>query len=129
MLKKSLVVAALVAPIIGVSAVAQQSPIKRTPLQTVDFPQGFNTLTAVVEISPGVCVGRHTHPGIETSYVMDGTAVLKVAGQPDRTLKGGDSFAVPAGTPHDACTTPDQPVKVLVVYVVEKGKPVATPAP
>jgi quercetin dioxygenase-like cupin family protein len=127
--KKALVIAAVVVPIVMVSAIAQQSAIKRTPLQTVDFPPGFNTVSAIAEVAPGNCAGRHTHPGIESSYVMEGEMVLKVAGKPDQMLKAGESFQIPAGTPHDACTVPGQVFKVLAVYVVEKGKPLASPAP
>src|SRR5579872_6244906 len=127
--KKALVIAAAVVPMIAISAIAQQSPIKRTPLQNNEFPPGFNTVTAIVEVSPGNCAGRHTHPGLETSYVMDGAILLKVAGQPDRTLKAGESLSILANTPHDACTIPGETFKILAVYVVEKGKPLATPAP
>jgi len=129
MFKKALVIVAIVASAVVASAVAQQSAIKRTPLQTVDFPPGFNTVTAIAEIAPGNCAGRHTHPGIESAYVMEGAVLLKIAGQPEQTLKAGDSFQVPAGAPHDGCTVPGQVFKVLAVYVVEKGKPLASPAP
>ena len=133
MSKKSLfvaaVVAAVVAPVVIVSAIAQQPAIKRTPLQTVDFPPGFNTVSAIAEVAPGNCAGRHTHPGIESSYVMEGEMLLKVEGKPDQRLKAGESFQIPAGAPHDACTVPGQVFKVLAVYVVEKGKPLASPAP
>jgi quercetin dioxygenase-like cupin family protein len=128
-LRKALVAAAVAVPVIAVSAVAQQSGIKRTPLQTVDFPAGYNVVSAIAEIPPGVCAGRHTHPGVESSYVMEGAAVIKVAGQPDRPVKAGDSFQVPPGTPHDGCTAPGEGVKILATYIVEKGKPLATPAP
>jgi quercetin dioxygenase-like cupin family protein len=127
--KKVLVIAAIVAPAVVVSALAQQAAIKRTPLQTVDFPPGFTTVSGIAEIAAGNCAGRHTHPGIESSYLMEGEAILKVAGQPDRMLKAGDSFQIPPGTPHDACTPAGQAAKVLAVYVVEKGKPLASPAP
>jgi quercetin dioxygenase-like cupin family protein len=127
--RKSLVIAAVVAPVVIVSAVAQQATIKRTPLQTVDFPAGFNVVTAIAEITPGNCAGRHTHPGVESTYVMDGAIVLKVEGKPDQTFKGGESFQIPPGVPHDACTVPGQVFKVLATYIVEKGKPLATPAP
>jgi quercetin dioxygenase-like cupin family protein len=127
--KKALVVAAVVVPIVMVSAIAQQSAITRTPLQTVDFPPGFNTVSAIAQVAPGNCAGRHTHPGIESSYVMEGAILLKVAGKPDQTLKAGESFQIPAATPHDACTVPGEVFKVLAVYVVEKGKPLASPAP
>ena len=129
MFRKALIAAAVAVPVIAVSAVAQQSAIKRTPLQTVDFPAGYNVVSAIAEVAPGNCAGRHTHPGVESTYVMDGAILLKVAGQPDRVVKAGESFQIAAGVPHDACTVPDQPFKVLASYIVEKGKPLATPAP
>jgi quercetin dioxygenase-like cupin family protein len=128
-LKKSLIVAAAVAPVIAVTAFAQQSAIKRTPLQTVDFPAGYNVVSAIAEVAPGNCAGRHTHPGVESTYVMEGAILLKVAGQPDKVFKAGESFQIPPGVPHDACTVEGAVFKVLANYVVEKGKPVASPAP
>jgi quercetin dioxygenase-like cupin family protein len=126
--KKSLLVAAVVAPVVIVSAFAQQSAIKRTPLQTVDFPPGFNTVSAIAEVAPGNCAGRHTHPGIESSYVMEGPMVVKIEGKPDQTFKAGDSFQIPLGAVHDACGVGGG-FKVLGTYIVEKGKPLASPAP
>jgi quercetin dioxygenase-like cupin family protein len=128
-LRKTLIVTAAVMPVIAISAIAQQAAIKRTPLQNADFPPGFSTVSAIAEVAPGNCAGRHTHPGLEISYVMEGTAILKIAGQPDRTMKAGDSFTVAANTPHDACAGASEPAKVLATYIVEKGKPLATPAP
>jgi quercetin dioxygenase-like cupin family protein len=63
-------------------ALAQQG-IKRTPLGTLEFPPGYQTIMGIAEIAPGVCAGRHTHPGIETSYILDGQGVSKVEGKPD----------------------------------------------
>jgi quercetin dioxygenase-like cupin family protein len=126
--KKALVTATIAVPFIAVMAVAQQPAIKRTPLQTVDFPAGYNVVSFIAEIPEG-CVGRHTHPGVESTYVMEGEAILKVAGQPDRTLKAGDSFQIPPGVPHDACATKGQSYKSLATLIVEKGKPAASPAP
>jgi quercetin dioxygenase-like cupin family protein len=113
----------------GGLALAQQSAIKRTPLQKVEYPDGHVTLTALVEIAPGGAAGRHTHPGIEVSYIMEGEADLIVDGQPDRRLKAGDSFTIPAGVVHDARVHGDKSVKVLGTYVVDKTKPLASPAP
>jgi quercetin dioxygenase-like cupin family protein len=78
--KGTLVVAAVVALIVVMSASAQQSGVTRTPLQTVDFPPGYQTVSVIVEITPGTCAGRHTHPGIETNYSMEGEIVLKIDG-------------------------------------------------
>jgi quercetin dioxygenase-like cupin family protein len=127
--KRSLVIAAVVAPVVVASALAQQATIKRTPLQTVDFPPGFNVVSAIAEIAPGNCAGRHSHPGVESSYVIEGALLLKVEGKPDQTFKAGDSFQIPPGAVHDACTVPGQVFKVLAYYIVEKGKPLASPAP
>jgi quercetin dioxygenase-like cupin family protein len=81
------------------------------------------------EIAPGGHAGRHTHPGDEISYVLEGEADLLVDGQPPRHLAAGDSFVIPAGTVHDARNDGANPARVIGVYVVEKGKPLATPAP
>ncbi len=129
MLRKTLISAAVAASAIAASAVAQQSAIKRTPLQTVDFPAGYNVVSAIAEVAPGNCAGRHTHPGVESTYVMEGAILLKVQGQPDKILKAGESFQIPPNTPHDGCAVPGEVFKVLATYIVEKGQPLASPAP
>jgi len=128
-LKKSLIIAVAVAPVVIFSAVAQQSAIKRTPLQTVDFPAGYNVVSAIAEVPAGSCAGRHTHPGIESSYVMEGPMVVKIEGKPDQTFKAGESFQIPLNAVHDACGVGGQGFKVLGTYIIEKGKPLASPAP
>jgi quercetin dioxygenase-like cupin family protein len=127
--RKSLAIAAIVAPVVIVSAIAQQPAIKRTPLQTADFPPGYNVVTAIAEVPGGSCAGRHTHPGVESSYVMEGPMVVKVQGQPDKTYNTGESFQIPVNAPHDACGVDGKGFKVLGTYIIEKGKPLATPAP
>ena len=94
MFTKALITAAIAVPLIAVSAVAQQSANKRTPLQTVDFPAGYNVISVIAELHDG-CVGRHTHPGVEDTYVMEGEGILKVDGQPDRTVKAGEFLPGP----------------------------------
>ena len=131
------------ASIVGVSLIAasttraqQPAPpitqgaanIKRTPLQKFDVPgANMETVVAIAEIIPNVDIGRHTHPGIESAYVLEGDMVLKIAGQPDRAVKPGDSWQVPVGVVHDG-RTGAKGAKIIVTYVVEKGKPLATPA-
>src|SRR5947209_1384638 len=110
-------------------AIAQQTAIKRTPLQKIDFPAGYSTVTGIAEIPAGGAAGRHTHPGIETGYVLEGEADLLIEGKPNLHLKAGDSYAIPAGAVHDAKVHGDKPLKVLGVYVVDKTKPLASPAP
>ncbi|MNT61578.1 HTH-type transcriptional regulator PuuR [compost metagenome] len=86
-------------------------------------------MVARVEVAPGAYAGRHTHPGDEISYVMEGEVQLLIDGQSPRTVKAGESFVVPAGVVHDAHNSDSTATRVLGVYVVEKGKPLASPAP
>ena len=78
--------------------------------------------------APGASSGRHTHPGPETGYVIDGEFTLLVDGQPAKLLKAGDSYQIPASTVHDVKSS-DKGLKVMAVYIVERGKPLASPAP
>jgi oxalate decarboxylase/phosphoglucose isomerase-like protein (cupin superfamily) len=111
------------------AALAQQGGIKRTPLQKAEFPDGYFSISGIAEIPAGGTAGRHTHPGVELGYVMEGEGELIIEGQPVRQIKVGDSWQIPAGTPHDAKASAGKPLKVLAVYVVDKSKPLATPAP
>jgi quercetin dioxygenase-like cupin family protein len=109
---------------------AQAPGVQRTILQRSDVSvPGREAVIAHVEIAPGASAGRHTHPGEEMAYVIEGQAELLIEGQPARTVKAGDAFHIPAGVKHDAHNTGTQPFKVAAVYLVEKGKPLATPAP
>ena len=109
-------------------AMTQQTQnIKRTPLQKFDVPgTNFETVIGIAEIMPNVSIGRHTHPGPESGYMLDGEMVLMVQGQPDKTVKMGESYQVPSGAVHDAKSGP-RGAKVIATYVVEKGKPLASP--
>ena len=110
-------------------ALAQQAPpIKRTPLQKFDVPgTNYETVIGIAEIAPNVNVGRHTHPGPESGYVLEGDFTLLVEGQPPLPLKAGESYKVAPGAIHDA-RSGDKGAKVIATYVVEKGKPLASPA-
>ena len=129
MIKKILLGLSVVALAFAGSALAQQSGIKRTPLQKAEFPDGFVSVSAIAEIPAGGAAGRHSHPGIELGYIVEGEADLILDGQPAQHLKAGDSYQIPMGTVHDAKVSGDKPLKVLTVYVVDKARPLATPAP
>ena len=126
MIKKILLGLAVAAFAFAGAAGAQG--IKRTPLQKIDFPEGYTTVTAIAEVPAGGAAGRHSHPGIETGYVMEGELTLMIDGQPPKVLKAGESYQIPAGVIHDAKAA-DKPFKVLAIYIVDKTKPLATPAP
>jgi quercetin dioxygenase-like cupin family protein len=127
--------AALLALSVAAPTSAQQAswppntPIKRTVLQKFDVPDGkYETIVGLAEIAPNVNIGRHSHFGVESGYVIEGEATLLVAGQPDKPIKPGDSYQIAPGAAHDA-RSGDKGAKIIATYVVEKGKPLSTPAP
>lgn len=121
--------AAAIAMLVGVTTTLAQAPgIKRTLLQRVDIGNNVEVIMGLAEIAPGGSTGPHTHFGTETGYAMEGNSVLEVEGEAPKALKAGDSYVIPAGKVHDAKNTGSAPAKVLAVYAVQKGKPLATPA-
>lgn len=132
MIWKLPVLAVVAASAIGVAAVAeqaQQGALKRTTLQTGDFPPGYETVMVIAEMEPGECSGWHTHPGLESSYFLEGEVLMKFAGKPDLVVKAGQPVVIPSGLVHNDCNVSGKPFKALAHYVVEKGKPLASPAP
>ena len=108
---------------------AQASALTRTMVTMADVSvPGREAVVARVEVAPGGVAGWLTHPGDEISYVMEGEATLMVAGQAPRQVKAGEGFVIPAGTVHNAKNDGATPTRLVGVYVVEKGKPLASPA-
>jgi quercetin dioxygenase-like cupin family protein len=107
---------------------AQTAGLKRTIVSRVDGPAaGFETIEAKIEIPAGSLIARHIHFGVETSYVVEGAVMLDVEGVGPKTYAAGDGFQVPTHVPHGG-KCGDKPTTLVGVYVVEKGKPLATPA-
>jgi quercetin dioxygenase-like cupin family protein len=103
--------------------------ITRKILSQMDGPMpGYVTLIVEVSIDPGTFIARHTHPGIESGYIVSGGIELPIEGQPTRTLKPGDGFQVPVATPHAGNKNGETTTVAVSTYVVEKGKPLASPA-
>jgi quercetin dioxygenase-like cupin family protein len=128
---------ALVASGIGVGiavdrvALAQQpGGIKRTILQRVDEPGSttYEAIMGISEIPPGGTSGKHRHHGIELAYVLDGSVVLEHEGKAPITVTAGQSLKNEAEV-HNATNKGTKPVKILAVYLVEKGKPLAEAVP
>ena len=120
---------------IATEASAQQAAppptagVRRKVLSQVEGPTpGYVTIMVEGEIDPGALVARHTHPGIESGYILEGALELPVEGQPTRVLKAGDGFQVPANVPHAGARNGDKLTRFTSTYVVEKGKPLASPA-
>jgi quercetin dioxygenase-like cupin family protein len=111
-------------------AQAQLAETRRIDLQRHDLSaQGREVIQARVEIDPGVTSPRHTHPGEEIIYVLEGSLEYQVEGKPPVTLKAGDVLFIPAGTIHAAKNVGSGNAAELATYVVEKGKPLVTVVP
>ena len=77
----------------GAALAQAPAPIKRTPLQKFDVPgTNYGTVVSIAEIVPNVNIGRHTHPGPESGYMLEGEMTLLVDGQPPKPLKAGESY-------------------------------------
>ena len=125
-----LTLAGAVLAVCAAVAAAQQPGFKRTVLQQADLSvPGHEAVTAVVDFEPGASAAKHTHPGEEIGYVVEGSLVVEQAGKPPVTVEAGHAFMVPAGTVHGATNKSGARTRVLSTYIVEKGKPLATPAP
>ena len=108
-------------------AQAQLVGARRIDLQRHDLSvPGREVLQTIVELEPGTTAPRHTHPGEEIIYVLEGTWEYTVEGKPPVTLKAGDVLFIPAGTIHAARNVGTGNAAELATYIVEKGKPLLT---
>ncbi len=102
---------------------AQQPGIKRTDALRHDLGvPGREVIQVRVDFDPGVAFGKHSHPGAEVAYVLEGTLEYQFDGKPPVTLKAGEALFIPAGTIHTAKNVGAGNAAELATYIVEKGK-------
>jgi quercetin dioxygenase-like cupin family protein len=131
MIKKLSLCAGIVALLLGApeSRAQQPDPIKRTILQRAEFPgDKMATLLVLIEVIPNGLVARHTHPGVEIGYILEGSAEFTIEGQSPKLFRQGDSYMVPVTAPH-VVKAGAAGVKLIGTFVVDKDKPLASPAP
>jgi len=120
------------AVLLGLSggAFAENQGLTRTIVtkSDVSVPDREAIITRV-EFAPGGLADWHTHPGDEMSYVAEGEVTVMVAGQAPRKYPAGAAFVIPAGVVHSARNESSAATRLVGVYLLEKGKPLATPAP
>ncbi len=125
-----LLLTALCAASLASAAEGQPSKVHRTTLQEQQFPPPlYHTITIKAVVDPGGEVLPHTHPGAEMAYIVEGHALLKVNGQPQRSLSAGDSFTIPPRIVHSAQNEGPGTLVIVSTYVVEKDQPISSPAP
>ena len=67
--------------------------------------------------------------GAVVGYIQEGVLTFDYEGKPTMTYKPGDSFYVEPGKIHEGINKGTSPVKVIATFVIEKGKPLTSPAP
>jgi quercetin dioxygenase-like cupin family protein len=109
------------------AAQAPQAGTRRTDLQRHDLSApGREVVQVRVDFDPGYVSPRHTHPGEEVIYVLEGALEYQVEGRPPATYTAGDVLLVPARTIHWVTNVGSGNGAELATYVVEKGKPLIT---
>ena len=103
---------------------AQLAGVKRTDLLQHDLSvPGREVVQSRVDFGPGVLAARHSHPGEEIVYVIEGLLEYQLEGRPPVTLKAGDALLIPPGTIHAVKNVGSGNAAELGTYFVEKGKP------
>ena len=126
MLMARVVAVALLAAanILALHPAQAQEGIKRSDVlrQDLGLP-GREVIQVRVDFAPEAAFGKHSHPGAEIAYVLEGTLEYQLEGQPTVTLKAGEALLIPAGTIHAARNVGSGNAAELATYIVEKGKP------
>lgn len=121
----ALIVASALAPDV---ALAQWPGISRTDLMRNDLSApGREVIQALVTFAPGVTAPRHSHPGEELVYVVEGMLEYRLDGRPPVTVKAGEVLFIPHGTPHAVKNVGSGNAVELATYLVGKGNPLLVP--
>ena len=106
---------------------AQPVPFKATDLLKADVVgmEGIETVVTLVEFAPRATSGKHTHPGHEVAYVLEGSGVSEVEGQAPAVRKAGTVTYIAAKTVHESKNgSATEPMKLLVFRIHPKGQPI-----
>jgi quercetin dioxygenase-like cupin family protein len=113
---------------VPLSALAEE-PVQRTDLikRAIDV-HGHEVVQVRVAFLPGVLAARHSHPGEEIAYVVEGTLEYKLDGDAPVTLSAGHSLFIPTGVVHSARNVGTGKASELATYIVEDGKTLVVPS-
>lgn len=84
---------------------------------------GREVVQVRVDFPPGAVAARHSHPGEEIAYVIEGVLEYQLDGAQPVRLKAGEALFIPAGVSHGAKNVGSGNAAELATYIVEKGKP------
>jgi len=104
------------------------SPARWTELQRRSLDDiGREGVEMLIEIPAGKSSARHSHPGDDFGYVLQGTIVLQVDGNPPLTVTAGETFFTARGRVHNARNIGTVTARVVDTYIIDKGQPVVIP--
>ena len=79
---------------------------------------------------PGVVLPWHIHPDAhEIAYVLEGDFTFEREGQPPRAMTAGEADYLEPNVVHRGLNTSDAPVKLFVVRIKPKDKPLVEEVP
>jgi len=117
---------------LNAAADEQKPQPQRTILERhdqTDVP-GKEVVIGTATLPAGAAIPFHVHPGDEAGYVLKGSLIWKVRGQPDKVLKAGDSFFNPRGSVHSVIAAPGgEGGTAISTWILDKGQPFATAVP
>src|SRR5262245_24527293 len=80
-------------------------------------------VSVIGELEPGGRTSRHQHPVPVFVYVLEGTLTVQADGGQAREYAPGNAFMEDINHWHQAFNKGTAPVKILVVFMGEEGKP------
>jgi quercetin dioxygenase-like cupin family protein len=91
----------------------------------IEYAKGgqAEVVSVVGELEPGGRTSRHQHPVPVFVYVLDGTLTVQADGGQPREYAPGKAFMEDTNHWHQAFNRGTRPVKILVVFMGEAGKP------
>ncbi len=91
----------------------------------IEYPKtGKAEIVSVIgELEPGGRTARHQHPVPVFVYVLEGTLTVQAEGGQPREYRPGQAFMEDINHWHQALNKTSAPVKILVVFMGEEGKP------
>ncbi|MEV5980960.1 cupin domain-containing protein [Streptomyces sp. NPDC052114] len=101
--------------------------VTRTLLQEHPSPaEGWEAVQTLVRIPRHKESGRHSHPGVEVGYIIEGDVLMRFDDRPPLRLRTGDPFFIPEGVVHNAVNVGKVTTMMLSTYVVDETKPLVT---
>jgi len=78
----------------------------------------------LVEFPPGAINDKHSHPGDEFAYVLEGTFEVSIEGRETKRFSTGDVFFTPRDVFHVNRNVGSTPGRLVITFITDKGKPV-----